>query len=42
VLDYGSITDLAHAADDVVVTEIENWLAVFGGNILPCPLESVG
>jgi hypothetical protein len=36
-LDYGSITDLAHAADDVVVTEIENWQAVFGGKHITVP-----
>ncbi|MBL8881309.1 MAG: hypothetical protein JNG88_19580, partial [Phycisphaerales bacterium] len=29
--DYGLVSDLAHAADDIVVSEIENWQAVFGG-----------
>jgi hypothetical protein len=36
-LDYGSVTDLAHVADDIVVTEIENWQAVFGGKHITVP-----
>jgi hypothetical protein len=36
-LDYGSVTDLAQAADDIVVTEIENWQAVFGGKHISVP-----
>ena len=36
-LDYGCVTDLAHAADDIVVTEIENWQAVFGGKHITVP-----
>ena len=36
-LDYGSVADLAHAADDVVVSEIESWQAVFSGKNFPVP-----
>jgi hypothetical protein len=36
-LDYGAVADLAHAADDIVVTEIENWQAVFGGKHITVP-----
>ena len=36
-LDYGRVADLAHAADDIVVTEIENWQAVFGGKHVTVP-----
>jgi hypothetical protein len=36
-LDYGGVADLAHAADDIVVTEIENWQAVFGGKHITVP-----
>jgi hypothetical protein len=38
VIDYGSVADLAHAADDIVVTEIENWQAVFGGKHITVPV----
>ena len=37
-LDYGRISDLAHAADDIVVAEIENWQAVFGGKHITVPV----
>jgi succinate dehydrogenase/fumarate reductase cytochrome b subunit len=37
-LDYGRVADLAHAADDIVVTEIENWQAVFGGKHVTVPV----
>jgi hypothetical protein len=37
-LDYGAVADLAHAADDIVVTEIENWQAVFGGKHITVPV----
>ena len=37
-LDYGRITELVHATDDVVVTEIENWQAVFGGKHITVPV----
>jgi hypothetical protein len=36
-LDYGRVADLAHAADDIVVSEIENWQAVFGGKQITVP-----
>lgn len=36
-LDYGGVSDLAHAADDIVVSEIENWQAVFGGKQVTVP-----
>ncbi|MFM5953703.1 MAG: hypothetical protein ACKOPE_05295 [Novosphingobium sp.] len=38
VLDYGSVADLARAADDIVVSEIENWQAVFGGKHITVPV----
>ncbi|HXS31530.1 MAG TPA: hypothetical protein VN755_11905, partial [Steroidobacteraceae bacterium] len=37
-LDYGSVSDLAHAADEVVVTEIESWQAVFAGKHVTVPV----
>jgi hypothetical protein len=37
-LDYGRSADLAHAADDVVVSEIESWQAVFGGKNVTVPV----
>ncbi len=36
--DYGRAADLAHATDDVVVSEIESWQAVFGGKHVTVPL----
>lgn len=36
-IDYGLIADLAHAADDIVVSEIENWQAVFGSKNITVP-----
>ncbi len=37
-LDYARVSELAHAADDVVVSEIENWQAVFGGKHITVPV----
>ncbi len=37
-LDYGSVADLVHAADDVVFAEIENWQAVFGSKQVTVPV----
>jgi hypothetical protein len=37
-LEYGSVADLAHAADDIVVSEIENWQAVFGSKTITVPV----
>ncbi|MGB8328186.1 MAG: hypothetical protein WCE48_11475, partial [Steroidobacteraceae bacterium] len=37
-LRFSQVADLAHAVDDVVVTEIENWQAVFGGKHLTLPV----
>jgi hypothetical protein len=37
-LDYGPVAELAHAADDIVITEIENWQAVFGGKHITVPV----
>jgi hypothetical protein len=37
-LDYGHVSDLAHAIDEVVVSEIENWQAVFGGKQITVPV----
>jgi hypothetical protein len=36
--DYSLVADLAHAADDIVVSEIENWQAVFGGKHVTVPV----
>ncbi|HMA10845.1 MAG TPA: hypothetical protein VKO83_03085, partial [Steroidobacteraceae bacterium] len=37
-LDYGLVADLAHAADEVVVSEIESWQSVFGGKHVSVPV----
>lgn len=37
-LDYARASELAHAADEIVVTEIENWQAVFGGKHITVPV----
>ncbi len=37
-LSYSRVTDLAHAVDEVVVSEIENWQAVFGGKHITVPV----
>ena len=37
-LSYGRVAELAHAADDIVVSEIENWQAVFGGKHITVPV----
>jgi hypothetical protein len=37
-LRYSRVADLAHAVDDVVVAEIENWQAVFGGKHITVPV----
>lgn len=37
-LDYGAVAELAHAADEIVVSEIENWQAVFGGKHITVPV----
>ncbi|WP_422345863.1 hypothetical protein [Parasphingorhabdus sp.] len=37
-LDYGRVTALVHAADEVVTSEIENWQAVFGGKNITVPV----
>lgn len=34
---YASVSELAHAIDEIVVNEIENWQAVFGGKHLSLP-----
>lgn len=36
-IDYASVAELAHAVDEVVVSEIENWQAVFGGKHIALP-----
>jgi hypothetical protein len=36
-LRFARVADLAHAVDDVVVAEIENWQAVFGGKHITVP-----
>jgi hypothetical protein len=35
---YSRVADLAHATDDVVFAEIENWQAVFGGKHMTVPV----
>lgn len=37
-LRYAQIADLAHAMDDIVVSEIENWQSVFGGKQIAVPV----
>jgi hypothetical protein len=37
-LRFSRVADLAHAVDDVVVAEIENWQAVFGGKHITVPV----
>jgi hypothetical protein len=37
-LTYASVLGLAHAIDDIVVAEIENWQAVFGGKHITVPV----
>ena len=37
-LDYDRISDIAHAADDIVVSEIESWQSVFGGKHVTVPV----
>jgi hypothetical protein len=37
-MDYGPVSELAHAADEIVVSEIENWQAVFGGKHITVPV----
>jgi hypothetical protein len=37
-LNYGEVAELVHAADDVVVAEIESWQAVFGGKQIAVPV----
>jgi hypothetical protein len=37
-IDYGRVSDLARATDDIVVAEIENWQAVFGGKHITVPI----
>lgn len=37
-LDYARVAELAHATDEIVVSEIENWQAVFGGKHITVPV----
>jgi hypothetical protein len=37
-LDYGLVAELAHATDEVVVSEIESWQSVFGGKHVSVPV----
>ena len=37
-LHYGRVAELAHATDDIVFAEIENWQAVFGGKQISVPV----
>jgi hypothetical protein len=37
-LTYGAVAELAHAADQIVASEIENWQAVFGGKHITVPV----
>src|SRR5690606_16512826 len=40
-VDYDAVAELAHAIDEVTVTEIENWQAVFGGKHIAVPAETL-
>ena len=35
---YARAAELCHAADEIVVSEIENWQAVFGGKHITVPV----
>lgn len=37
-LDYAQVADIARAADDAVVSEIESWQAVFSGKHVSVPI----
>jgi hypothetical protein len=37
-LRYAQVAELAHAIDDIVVSEIENWQSVFGGKQIAVPV----
>jgi hypothetical protein len=37
-IDYARVSDLAHATDDIVVSEIESWQAVFSGKHVTVPV----
>jgi hypothetical protein len=37
-LRYSQVADIAHAIDDIVVSEIENWQSVFGGKQIAVPV----
>ncbi len=37
-LNYAAVASLAHAADEIVVSEIENWQAVFSGKHITVPV----
>lgn len=37
-IDYAFVAELAHVTDDIVVGEIENWQAVFGGKHISLPV----
>lgn len=37
-INYARVAALAHAIDDIVVAEIENWQAVFGGKHITVPV----
>jgi hypothetical protein len=38
VLTYGFVSDLAHSVDDIVISEIESWQAVFAGKHITVPV----
>jgi hypothetical protein len=37
-IDYARAAELAHATDDIVISEIESWQAVFGGKHITVPV----
>ena len=37
-IDFGRAAELAHATDDIVISEIESWQAVFGGKHITVPV----
>lgn len=38
MLQFDQVAELAHAVDDIVIDEIENWQAVFGGKQISVPV----
>ena len=39
-IDFAHVAEPAHATDDIVISEIESWQAVFGGKHITVPICS--